>query len=82
MNKNTLFTLFRQLSNFWTINDEEVALITRYFETVMQKCITCYENCDNKYCKDISREGGKYLAFRIMAHLPLFLFQYSVKGRL
>lgn len=43
--------VIRQLSNFWTIAEEEQRTVLQYEQEVLARCEYCFQHVDNKYFK-------------------------------
>ena len=41
--------VIRQLSNFWSISDDDINMIIKYENEVLNRCEYCFQRVDNKY---------------------------------
>lgn len=57
--------VIRQLSNFWSISDDDINMIIKYENEVLNRCEYCFQRVDNKYFRlEVNlTHSGQWLLF-------------------
>ena len=69
-----IYQTIKQLSNFWSLSNEEKILLGEYYGNVNQRCELCFQYIDNKYFKN----GGVNLTHSGMWMTYLYFLSNSL----